>query len=82
MSKARSSTPTEQPASYEEAMAELENLIAKMESGELPLEASINTYQRGAALVKYCQQILEKIDQQVQVLEADDQLKPFTPTQR
>ncbi|PVY81364.1 exodeoxyribonuclease VII small subunit [Cupriavidus alkaliphilus] len=59
------------PASYEAAMAELETLVASMESGELPLEASLAAYRRGAELVRYCQQKLERVEQQVRVLEGD-----------
>ncbi|KWR78613.1 exodeoxyribonuclease VII small subunit [Cupriavidus sp. IDO] len=65
---AAASTP---PASYEAAMAELETLVASMESGELPLEASLAAYRRGAELVRYCQQKLERVEQQVKVLEGD-----------
>jgi exodeoxyribonuclease VII small subunit len=64
------------PASYEAAMAELETLVASMESGELPLEASLAAYRRGAELVRYCQQKLERVEQQVRVLEGDV-LKPM-----
>ena len=58
-------------------MAELGQLVAQMEAGELPLEASVATYQRGSELVRYCAAQLEKVDQQVKVLEGD-MLKPFT----
>lgn len=64
------------PASYEAAMAELETLVASMESGELPLEASLAAYRRGAELVRYCQQKLERVEQQVRVLEGEV-LKPL-----
>ena len=64
------------PASYEAAMAELETLVASMESGELPLEASLTAYRRGAELVRYCQHSLERVAQQVKVLEGDA-LKPL-----
>lgn len=64
------------PASYEAAMAELETLVASMESGELPLEASLAAYRRGAELVRYCQQKLERVEQQVRVLDGDV-LKPL-----
>ena len=57
-------------------MAELEQLVAKMESGELPLEASVAAYQRGSELVKYCAAQLERVEKQVKVLEGD-MLKPF-----
>lgn len=64
------------PASFEEAMAELAQLVSQMESGQLPLEASVAAYARGSELVKYCAAQLEKVEQQVKVLEGD-LLKPF-----
>ncbi|AZG13743.1 MULTISPECIES: exodeoxyribonuclease VII small subunit [Cupriavidus] len=69
------------PASYEAAMAELETLVASMESGELPLEASLAAYRRGAELVRFCQQSLERVAQQVKVLEGDA-LKPLAGESR
>lgn len=66
----------ELPSSFEEAMKELEQLVARMEAGELPLEASVAAYKRGSELVKYCAAQLEKVDSQVKVLEGD-MLKPF-----
>ena len=57
-------------------MAELSRLVAQMEAGELPLEASVAAYQRGSELVKYCGAQLDRVDQQVKVLESG-MLKPF-----
>ena len=57
-------------------MAELRQLVARMEAGELPLEASVAAYARGAALVKYCAAQLEKVESQIKVLEGEI-LKPF-----
>lgn len=70
--------PAAEPASvsFESAMTELEQLVAKMESGELPLEASVAAYQRGSELVQYCAAQLERVEKQVKVLEGD-MLKPF-----
>lgn len=68
--------PTGAPASFEQAMAELEQLVAQMEAGELPLEASVAAYKRGSELVKYCALQLDKVESQVKVLEGD-MLKPF-----
>lgn len=76
----KKSTPEQPSASFEQAMAELEQLVAKMESGELPLEASVATYQRGSELVKYCAAQLERVERQVNVLEGD-MLKPFATEQ-
>ena len=63
-------------ASFEQAMEELEQLVEKMESGELPLEASLDAYKRGSELVKYCAAQLERVEKQVKVLEGE-MLKPF-----
>jgi exodeoxyribonuclease VII small subunit len=68
--------PAEQPANFEQAMEELEQLVDKMESGELPLEASLDAYKRGSELVKFCAAQLERVDKQVKVLEGE-MLKPF-----
>ena len=61
-------------------MAELAQLVAQMEAGQLPLEASVAAYQRGSELVKYCAQQLAKVESQVKVLEGD-MLKPFADNQ-
>jgi len=65
------------PVSFEEAMAELATLVAQMEAGQLPLEASVAAYARGSELVKFCAAQLEKVESQVKVLEGD-MLKPFS----
>lgn len=62
---------SEQSLSFEQAMTELEQLVAKMENGELTLEQSLQAYERGALLVKNCQQSLAKVEAQVKVLEGD-----------
>lgn len=65
------------PVSFEEAMAELAALVTQMESGQLPLEASVAAYARGSELVKYCAGQLDKVESQVKILEGD-MLKPFS----
>ena len=74
MPKKPAAEPT--AVSFESAMAELEQLVATMESGELPLEASVAAYQRGSELVQYCAAQLERVEKQVKVLEGE-MLKPF-----
>ncbi|NIE66003.1 exodeoxyribonuclease VII small subunit [Burkholderia sp. Ax-1719] len=59
------------PESYEAALAELDALVARMEGGSLSLEESLAAYRRGAVLVKFCQQQLEKVEQQVRVLDGE-----------
>lgn len=51
-------------------MVELESLVEQMESGRLPLEASLAAYKRGAELVRHCRDKLAAVTQQVEVLEA------------
>ncbi|AKC71387.1 exodeoxyribonuclease VII small subunit [Pandoraea oxalativorans] len=69
------------PETYEAALAELEQLVGRMEGGELGLEESLGAYRRGAVLVKYCQGLLEKVEQQVKVLEGET-LKPLEASSR
>lgn len=57
------------PTDYEAALAELEALVQRMESGDLPLEQSISSYQRGVELARVCQQRLDQAEQQVKVLQ-------------
>ena len=73
---AKKNTTDSVSASFEEAMSELEQLVAKMEAGELALEASVAAYKRGAELVKYCAAQLEQVERQVKVLEGD-MMKPL-----
>ncbi|MGX4642919.1 exodeoxyribonuclease VII small subunit [Massilia sp. SYSU DXS3249] len=68
---------TTPPASFEEAMAELAQLVTQMEGGQLPLEASVAAYARGSELVKYCAAQLDRVESQVRILEGD-MLKPFS----
>jgi len=58
------------PVGFEQALAELETIVARMESGELTLEQSLSAYKRGAALLQYCQLALKDAQQQVKVLES------------
>ena len=76
-----SSVPAEAPpaASYEDAMAELERLVAAMEGGQMPLDQLLDAYRRGADLLGQCRGRLEVVEQQVKLLE-DGQLKPWNPS--
>lgn len=57
------------PVSFEAALAELEAIVREMEAGQMPLEQSLAAYERGAALLKYCQEALGAAEQKLQVLE-------------
>lgn len=65
------------PPSYEAALAELEQLVAAMEGGQMPLDRLLDSYRRGAQLLDFCRSRLKAVEDQVKVLE-DGQLKPWT----
>jgi exodeoxyribonuclease VII small subunit len=68
--------PKAEPKNFEAAMAELESIVERMEDGQLPLEESLSAYQRGFALLKYCEKILGDAQQRIRVLE-EGKLKDF-----
>jgi exodeoxyribonuclease VII small subunit len=68
--------PLKSPANYEAALAELEQLIAVIESGQLPLEQLLEGYQRGAELLQFCRDKLQAVEQQIKVLD-EGTLKPW-----
>jgi exodeoxyribonuclease VII small subunit len=72
-------TPTPQdaaPASYEDAVQELEQIVASMEGSALPLDRLLDSYTRAATLLEYCRGRLEAVETQVKVLEKG-QLAPW-----
>ncbi|MFP5403694.1 MAG: exodeoxyribonuclease VII small subunit [Gammaproteobacteria bacterium] len=73
MAKPRAAVP---PKDYESALAELEAIVGEMESGQLPLDASLAAYKRGAELLHFCRQQLADAEQQVKILE-NGALRPF-----
>lgn len=60
------------PKTYEEAMLRLENIIAAMQGDELPLEESLSAYKEGNELIKFCQEKLSNVEQQLKMLEGDE----------
>ncbi|MEO1239055.1 MAG: exodeoxyribonuclease VII small subunit [Pseudomonadota bacterium] len=57
--------------SFEEAMSELESVVGQLESGNVPLEASIALYERGAALKAHCQKKLSEAEEKVAQITTD-----------
>ena len=78
MPKASASHPSTPalPASYEDAMLELETLVRSLESGEMPLDQLLTGYQRGAALLQFCRDKLVAVEDQIKVLD-DGALKSW-----
>jgi exodeoxyribonuclease VII small subunit len=58
--------------SFEDAIERVEALIDRMESGEIGLEESIGQYEQGTKLLSHCRAILERAEQRIAKLAADD----------
>ena len=71
------SAPQSDPANYEAALEELEQLVTRIESGQLPLEQMLAGYQRGALLLNFCRARLEAVQGQIKVLD-EGALQPWT----
>ncbi len=69
------------PSNFESDLQELENLVEKMEDGELSLEESLVHFERGIALTRSCQKALTEAEQKIQILLAEygsQKLQPFS----
>lgn len=66
--------------SFEEALRQVEAIIDRIESGEVGLEASVEEYDKGVALIRRCRDILARAEQRVEELNSD--LSPRDPSAR
>ena len=53
---------------FEEALAELERLVERLERGDLPLDEALKTFERGVELTRHCQTSLKSAQQKVEIL--------------
>jgi len=68
-------------SNFEKDLRELEDLVEKMEGGDLSLEDSLVHFERGIALTRACQKALTEAEQKIQILLAEDgsqKLQPFS----
>lgn len=56
---------------FEQALAELEEIVKKLERGDVPLEQSISLYERGDALKKHCDKLLKAAEARVEKITTD-----------
>jgi exodeoxyribonuclease VII small subunit len=61
---------------FEAAIAELESIVKKLEEGDLPLETSLQLYERGVQLSRFCHSRLEEAERRIEVLNERGQLSP------
>jgi exodeoxyribonuclease VII small subunit len=72
-----------EPLSFEQAVAQLEQIVAAIESGQIGLEDSLARYEQGMELVKHCRSILDRAEKRIEVLTQTDQglaAQPLDPT--
>jgi exodeoxyribonuclease VII small subunit len=82
MKKDKSSEAAAPEPRFEEALANLEKLVHKLESGEATLDEALAAYEKGVQLVKHCQALLDQAELKVQELtglgpEGEAETKPF-----
>lgn len=62
---------TKPPASFEAALQELEAIVQSLEGGAAPIETSLAAYERGVALLNFCQDTLGQAEQKIRILDGD-----------
>ena len=66
---------------FEQALAELEGLVERLEHGDLPLDEALKAFERGVALTRQCQASLQAAQQKVEVLlkrSGAEEIQPLT----
>jgi len=61
---------------FEAAIAELEGIVKKLEEGDLPLERSLELYERGVQLSRFCHARLEEAERRIEILDERGELRP------
>ena len=60
-----------EPQTFESAMSQLEDLVVKIEAGNLSLEDSLKEFEKGIGLSRVCQKALVDAEQRVKILSSD-----------
>lgn len=66
---------------FEEALERLEEIVKKMEEGDMTLEESLEAFEEGVRLSRFCSKKLDEAERKVEILLKDDEgvdIKPFT----
>lgn len=66
-----------QQLNFEQTLAELHDLVEKMEHGGLSLQESLQYFERGVGLIRHCQQELAAAEQKVKILTEQQKLEPY-----
>jgi exodeoxyribonuclease VII small subunit len=81
-----SEKPDQDPVSFEAALKELEGIVKQLETGEAKLEESLQLFERGIRLSRFCSQKLEEAEKKIEMLVKDSRgdynAVPFEPEDR
>jgi exodeoxyribonuclease VII small subunit len=61
---------------FESAIAELENIVKTLEEGDLPLEKSLELFERGVQLSRFCHTKLEAAERRIEILNERGEVRP------
>jgi len=80
-----SSTPAAEPVPFEESLAELQQIVDRLESGELGLDDSLTEFERGIGLLRTCSEFLDRAERRVELLtgfaaDGQSETAPFDAT--
>jgi exodeoxyribonuclease VII small subunit len=64
---------------FEQAIGELTNIVAQIEQGRIPLQDSLEQYERGMALIKHCRDILQKAEKRIEKISRQGQAETEEP---
>jgi len=58
--------------SFEEAIKELTNIVSRIEQGQIPLQDSLEQYEKGMVLIKHCRTILQKAEKRIEKISKEE----------
>ncbi len=58
---------------FEQAIKQLTDIVSKIEQGKIPLQDSLEQYEKGMALIKHCKGILEKAEKRIEKISKEEQ---------
>ena len=63
--------PSKKEKSFEESLEEVEQIVARLEGGDIPLAESLELYERGISALRRCHELLDRVEQRIQTLSRD-----------
>ncbi len=61
---------------FEQAINQLKGIVDKIEQGEIPLQDSLEQYEKGMALIKHCRDILQKAEKRIERISKEEPPEP------